>query len=659
MFKLSSILKTGVLCAALCGSASWACAQAQPPANPSPETPEARQARLIQALQSPELTAEKAAAFEELAAWGSPDVIPLLAPLLADEQLAHYARCALEPNPHPAVDELFRKSLDGLQGKLLIGVINSIGVRRDEQAIPALADKSVDADIAVAGAAAHALGCIGTQQAGDALLASIGSATTVPQRTQLARGVVLCAENLSAAGERERAVALYDLVRDADVLPEVRWAALRGAIVARGDDGLPVLLEHLRSDDPALVAVALRAARELEAGEIVPALIAALEELSPATQAGVLLAIGDLGDTQAEPVVADALGSAAPAVRIAALHSLKKIGTAKSVPALWEIAVGTDAPLAEFARETLAALRDQECNDLLVAKLSSTEPADRLLALELIGRRRITAAVPEVLELAENADETVKCAAWRALGETVALEQVPVLVQAVIGARNETEKAAAQVALTAACVRMPDRDACATMLTEQLKSAPDEAKTVLLEQLGAMGGPVALACLAGCAKDSQPDTQDAATRILGTWIGADVGPVLLDLARTIQNEKYKIRVLRGYIRIASQFGLPHDEKMDMCSKALAVAERDEERDLVLNVLAGDPSPIALGIAITQLDQPALKAKAASVAVAIAQTAIQDDPQAVADAMQKVIRAGVGGDVEARAQGYLKSARESQ
>ncbi len=102
------------------------------------ESAQARQTRLLNALKSPELTAEKAAAFEELAAFGTREVIPVLAPLLSDEKLAHYARFALEANPDPAVDELFRQSLDQLSGNLLIGVINSIGVRKDAQAIAAL-----------------------------------------------------------------------------------------------------------------------------------------------------------------------------------------------------------------------------------------------------------------------------------------------------------------------------------------------------------------------------------------------------------------------------------------------------------------------------------------------------------------------------------------
>ena len=91
----------------------------------------------------------------------------------------------------------------------------------------------------------------------------------------------------------------------------------------------------------------------------------------------------------------------------------------------------------------------------------------------------------------------------------------------------------------------------------------------------------------------------------------------------------------------------------------SVAQRNDERDLVLNVLAGDPSPIALRIAVTQLDNAALKAKTADVAVGIAQIAIQTDPQAVAEAMQQVIRAGVGGETESRAKGYLERAQKLQ
>jgi len=656
MYHLTHLLLVGSLSGLAFLTAGVAQGQGAAGGDAAAESPAAKQARLVRALEAPELTAEKAAAFEELAVWGTAEVIPILAPLLADEQLAHYARFALEANPDPAVDALLRQSLDRLDGKLLIGVINSLGVRRDAQAVSALAARLAHEDVEVASAAAHALGCLATADAVDALTAALAT-QPAPHRAGIARGCVVCAENCSKAGARDQAVTLYDRVRSADVPAAVRQAALRGAILARGSDGVTLLAEQLRAGEPDAFDVALRAARELPPTEVVPALIDSLDELPPENAAGVILALGDLGDARALGPVAAALQAESPLVRRAALSSLQQIGDATVLPAVWKLAAGPDPQLAEAARATLAALPGHQTDEAIVAELARPDETSRILALELIGRRRIVAAVPQLLQLASGSDGALKTAALRALGETVSLEQVPVLVSAVIAARSDAEKTQAQIALTSACVRMVDRDACARMLTEKLASAPDDAKTILLEQLGAMGGPVALACLADCATDARPDTQDAATRILGTWIGADVGPVLLDLARSINNEKFKIRVLRGYIRIASQFGLPHDEKMDMCTKALAAAQRDEERELVLNVLAADPSPVALRIAVTQLDNAALKTRTAAVAVAIAQIAIQTDPQAVAEAMQAVIRAAVGGETESRAKGYLERAQQ--
>ena len=55
------------------------------------------------------------------------------------------------------------------QGAALVGVIGSIGVRRDPQAVPALVKRLGDSDPEVAQAAARALGKIGTLDAVEAL----------------------------------------------------------------------------------------------------------------------------------------------------------------------------------------------------------------------------------------------------------------------------------------------------------------------------------------------------------------------------------------------------------------------------------------------------------------------------------------------------------
>ena len=132
-----------------------------------------KELKLISVLQSDAPAAEKAITCKRLAVYGTQEAVPALAPLLADEELSSWARIALEAIPGPAADAALRDAMGKVQGRLLVGVINSIGVRRDAQAVSGLAEKLKDADADVASAAAVALGCIGGDQAAGVLEQSL------------------------------------------------------------------------------------------------------------------------------------------------------------------------------------------------------------------------------------------------------------------------------------------------------------------------------------------------------------------------------------------------------------------------------------------------------------------------------------------------------
>src|SRR5262245_56267009 len=85
----------------------------------------AKEKSLIATLQSGK-PADKALACKQLAMHGSEAAVPELEKLLADEQLASWARIALEAIPDPAADEALRNQLNKLNGNLLVGTINSI-----------------------------------------------------------------------------------------------------------------------------------------------------------------------------------------------------------------------------------------------------------------------------------------------------------------------------------------------------------------------------------------------------------------------------------------------------------------------------------------------------------------------------------------------------
>ena len=99
----------------------------------------------------------KAKACQRLAVVGAPSAVPALAKLLDDPRLAHYARTALEPMPADAADQALREALRRLEGGLLVGVINSIGVRRDPLALAGLAQLRQSDDQPVRDAATAAI----------------------------------------------------------------------------------------------------------------------------------------------------------------------------------------------------------------------------------------------------------------------------------------------------------------------------------------------------------------------------------------------------------------------------------------------------------------------------------------------------------------------
>jgi len=168
---------------------------------------------------------QKAIACKKLAFVGGKDAVQPMAALLGHPQLSCYARFGLEPNPDSSVDEALRDALPKLQGRLKIGVITSIGVRRDAKAVDLLSKLIDDSDADLAGAAAASVGMIGGMQASRSLEAALGR-TKPPVFPVVARATLLCAEGLMA-NNRGRALDLYTRL-SAETMPKpVRLAAIR------------------------------------------------------------------------------------------------------------------------------------------------------------------------------------------------------------------------------------------------------------------------------------------------------------------------------------------------------------------------------------------------------------------------------------------------
>jgi len=573
----------------------------------SPQTAAEKAAEALAALQHG-APAEKALACKRLAIYGDATAVPALAALLGDEQLAAWARIALEAIPDRAADRALRDAAERLQGKLLVGVLNSIGVRRDAAAIRLLARKLKDADPEVAAAAAIALGRIGDTRAASVLEKNLAVAPA-PVANEVARACVLCAERLLAENRAARAVRLYDRVRAAHVPKPRILEATRGAILARGRDGLPLLLETLRAPDRDTFRLGLSVARELPGLAVSDALAAELRA-APAERRGLLLmALADRNDAAAWPVVRNTAASGEKSLRLVAIEAIARLAHPEGAPVLLDAATESDREIADAAKTALGALPSDVVNREISVRLPRTTGPARRVLVTLAGERQITAALPEMMRAARDADPAVRAAAIKALGETVEAGDLGALTDLLAGAATEEDLDAVQDALESACTRIRDKDACAAKLLPLLGTAAPPARRALLQALGATGTPAALDAVKAALGDANDTVRDAAIRVLAGWPEPAALPTLLELFRASQNDAQRALLLRGCVRLLEADSRPAPEKVKIFSELLAGATRAAERKVILSGLATVPDPAALELVQPLLENADVRAEA--------------------------------------------------
>jgi HEAT repeat protein len=403
----------------------------------------------------------------------------------------------------------------------------------------------------------------------------------------------------------------------------------------------------------------LTVARELPCEEVGEALATELARAPAERQPLLLTALADRGDPAGLPAILDAAQQGPKEMRVVAIRAIKKMQVASAAPALLDAAT-TEGAVGSAALDTLAALKGSEVDREIAERLKKAEGNSRAVLMRLAGQRRIVDAVPVLEKALDDPDKEIRAAALFALGQTIVPADLPKLIAVAMSPNSEEDAEAAIAALRAAATRMPDREATAERLTAAMQAAPIEGKILVLEILTDMGGPKALAAVAAAASSDSPELQDAGTRLLGQWMSPDAAEVTVELARTLKNEKYRNRVMKGCIRILRQFELPDEKRIALCGEAIKASRLAEEKILVCEVLHRTPTKATLDLAVSLLSDPEAKDAAAATAVGIASNVIEDDPDAVADAMKRVLAADPrSGKVQKAARSMLKDISEGK
>lgn len=622
-------------------------------------SPAARETALISLLKSNAPPAEKALACKQLAICGTTKAVPALAPFLSDPQLASWARIALEAIPGSASDDALRRAMGKLHGPLLVGVINSIGVRRDTKAAGGLEKCLKDKDPDVASAAAVALGHIGGKKVAKALNRSLAAAPDTV-RPAVAEGCILCAEQYLAQDKPAEAMKLYDAVRAANVPRQKQLEAIRGAILARQSDGLPLLLEQLRSPDKALFGIGLRTARELPGREVTEALAAELRRCELDRQPYLLLALADRSDAAVMPAVLEAAGSGPKKLRLVAVGILDRLSNVSSLPVLLNVAADSDAELSQAALTALARLPGNEVDTDFLDRLPVATGKSRQVLFDLAGLRHMDRAIPVIMNSLHDPDAGVRAAAVRAIGILGNDAHAPALVQLLQESQSAAERGDLEKALLAISARAGARTVPA--LLPLAHNTDSRMRIVALSLLASAGGPHALEAVQLAIQDKDEAVQDEAVRTLSTWPNnwpedSNVAQPLLTLAKSGVKPSHQVLALRGYFQyLQGDKQLRGDEKLGKISEVWPLIKRLEEKRQALAVIVAVPNARALDMLAGFIPEPDLTEDACSAIVRLVESSAQSLPQEQRlKALQTVVQKTANETTKQEANKLLKSA----
>ncbi len=589
--------------------------------------------------------------------------VPVLVKVLDDAETTEMARRALAAIPGEASGKVLREALGTVKGPVLLGVINSLGDRRDAEAVAGLSRLVYGTKRDIANAAVRALGKIGTPEAAAVLDRALRMSNVLAGLEALLDAQLRCAERLAAEGDRATATAIYRRLSRSKGPVRWRLAGLTGLVGTAGDDAAEAaeaVVAAMASKEPRLRGTALRLARRLRGPKVTAALLKQLDTLEPASQAVLIDVLGDRGDQAAAAAVAKRISAQDEAVRVAAVRAMAKLGEASAVATLARLSATGRGAVRQAARASLARLTGPGVDRELLAAAVKGETAVRVEAIRALSARQTTGAGQTLIKLAADPEEPIRVAALEALAPVGGPGEYTKLLDLIVSPPSPSTAATIQAAEKAALAiggRAGDEGGRNQRLLAALKRAPAKSKPPLLRLMSLCRASEVLRAVRESIRHKDREVADAAVRALANWSTVAAADHLLELAQNSQNAVHRTLALRGYLRLAR--AAEAGERLKMIRAVKEIAATAPAKLLLLSGLADVPDAGALELTMSFLDDGEVRAEAALAALKVGKALLAADRPAVRAAMEKLQAKAPDADVLKQAKAIHAEALKPQ
>ena len=583
---------------------------------------------------------------------GTKKAIPVLSVLLPDEKRSHFARYALEPMSYPEAGKALREALGKSSDNARIGIIHSLGVRKDPQAVKELIPLLKDSKTDVAQAAAWSLGQICTSES---VVALAGLLTRSSGRLQgsAVEASLIAAEQLVYKGKRTEAVQIYKELQSSKWPKYVRIGAYVGWLKARPEQAEASLFKTITSSDAMMRGVAVDNIPLLQAKGVAKRFAALLPKLPVDTQVILLDALAAQGDKSVLPEVTAAASSSEPQVRIASVRALAQLGDASSVAVLARaIRTGKSEMEKQAAGAGLRRLSGRGVDRAVMKSMQSENSAVRAELITVLSDRRYPGAIPALLNEASAGEAVVRKAAFKALSGLAGSKESPALIRLLVELKGDEVRADAERAVIAVLRKVENEAARTDSIVKVFKSTKTTAaRSSLIRVLKSLGDSKAFAVVRASLQDGNAAEQEAALRALSDWPNAQPLKVLLRVFRSTQISTHRIVALRGCVRMVSMGTTPTKERLTIGAELMQSAKTVNEKKLVLSCLDDIADARALKLVEPLLSKSEVKGEAELALLKIAQSIARKSPDEAKAAAQQ-LRSSQNGSIRKEANKLL-------
>jgi len=555
-----------------------------------------------------------------------------------DKELRDYARRALEKNPSNAALRSLERSMKEAKDQAWKAALNNSLKQRSE--FEAAAAQS-------------------------AALANILKKGTGTDQIVAAQRLVDIAARLAKLQKFEQAIDIYDCLNNWAAEQEqgrdvffIRVAALNGMAMCDGRRAVEVVTSAMQSDNPKVRSVAVKAARNAPTKDATRALTEMLAELEPNSQQQVLGLIAEKGDQSSVKFVKEVLDSDTESVRMEAIETLTRIGGDEAAEALLEIAINDDGPAQKAAYAGLSVMVGPGVEEIIKVRAASGDINSRVVAIGLLGERRIAGALESLLGYADDDNGDISAAAFKALPAVAGSDDIPILADLLAKTESGRARQNAVAALKSVLGKTTDKDVAGQVMIDKMEASGKEVRLSMLTTLNALGGSAALKTVADAAQSSDQAMRDAGIRTLSDWPDFEAVEILLGIASKSETTlTHHVLATRGAIRLIRESeSAPLNDRTKLCFYAFEQARRDQEKKQAISAMGSLPNEEVARRLLELTGDANLKAEAGLGAVELAGNMLRINRQAARDLAQKIRDLNISDEINSRADRIIKGRR---